>query len=421
MKYQDVILYIEKEINEGRLVAGSKLPSIRILAHDLACSKSTIAKAYEVLVDHKLAYVIDKTGFYLMQDPEHRLISKQIDLGLNKAYQLLDKRDIRIMINNGLNDYDSFNQDIEGYHPLRVNLRRYFKMRKMFASVHDTIMIPSLNQAVMATTSLSLFDNILIENPTDKAVAEQVRKKKNIFTFDRLNLDWDLIELKIKQEKIKLLLITPHVHIPTTHSLDLEEKQRLLNICQRHGVYILEINHYEDLFDYPESQSLFALDKHELVIHVKTFNHVFSSLIEDVVLISPKRISDPIKLFKRKYIGQDSIFNQLLLNEILKEYDIKPNIKLFSSKFAIIESYLKTLPFTVRYADTHNFAFIEVPFHYNLETILVELEHKNIYLESIKEYFVNSHGIKGILIAVNDIDNNLLHDTLQMIVEKFAL
>jgi DNA-binding transcriptional regulator YhcF (GntR family) len=49
MKYNTVIDYITKRIEDGTYTKGAKLPSIRHLAKELDFNKATIIKAYEAL------------------------------------------------------------------------------------------------------------------------------------------------------------------------------------------------------------------------------------------------------------------------------------------------------------------------------------------------------------------------------------
>jgi DNA-binding transcriptional MocR family regulator len=208
--------------------------------------------------------------------------------------------------------------------------------------------------------------------------------------------------------------------MPTTQSLDLEEKLQLLHVCQHHNVHIVEINQYEDALPYRESQSLYALDKCEIVFHLKTFKRVYSHMINDVVIVSPKAFSNHIKFYKETYIGQVSSLNQLLINEILKEYDFALYIKQLKTKFDILRQYLSQLDFEVFYSDANNYAFIKVPFHYNLETILVELQSSNIVIQSISDYYVGEHIFKGFIISVTDVTVASLHLSLQTLIEHFS-
>ena len=48
--YQQIEEYLKQEIQEGRLVAGMRLPSSRALSANLLVSRSTIETAYDQLV-----------------------------------------------------------------------------------------------------------------------------------------------------------------------------------------------------------------------------------------------------------------------------------------------------------------------------------------------------------------------------------
>lgn len=417
MKYSDVILHIEKMILEGNLASGSKLPSVRILALELGCSKTTVLKGYDELVKNKMAYVIDKTGYYLMNDPHERLISDKVGFSIDESVRRFRKKDIRLALNEGLNLYKMDKFDIEGYHPLRDRLKKYFKTRKIFTGVNELVMMPSIKQAVQGIIACTKHETILIEDPVDHSLVNMFKRKKNIRLFNPLELDFDLLELQIIKDKVGLMIITPHMHLPTGRSMTLEDKVKLLNICQNNNVMIVELNQYEDAFDYEESQSLYAIDQYEIVFHIKTFDKVWHESIKDVAVVVPKGYEDRLVIYKNMYLDETSIYSQLCLYSLINTefgFEYRQNIKM---KADIIKSYIDQLDYEYYMADSNNFIFVHVPYEFNLETVVVELKNKNIHIERISDYFIGRHYIKGFVISVTHIDTNKLHQSLQVIIE----
>jgi GntR family transcriptional regulator len=54
--YQQIVDGLKREISEGRLAAGSPLPSFRVLAEDLLVSVITVRRAYEELEREGIIY-----------------------------------------------------------------------------------------------------------------------------------------------------------------------------------------------------------------------------------------------------------------------------------------------------------------------------------------------------------------------------
>ena len=421
MKYQNVILHIESLITNGELSSGSKLPSVRILAKELGCSKSTVTKSYELLVQNKLAYSIEKSGFFLMNDPHERLMSNRIEFSQVKCSDgIVHKNELQQLLNRSFDQQANFNeQDIEGFYPLREKLKHYFKVRKIFTGTHDIFIMPSFVQCVAAIMSINgLNDGIVVEDPIDKNIVNLFKRKKNVHLLSReLPIDFNLLELLFIKEKIQVLFITSHIHIPTGVSLDLIEKKQLLELCDQYGVKIIEINNFEEAFSYEESQSLFALDKQDIVFHIKTFNHVISSHINLVALIVPKAYTFKVKYYKETMLGFTTLFEQLLLTQFFESKITSTQfIRKQEQNFSVLIDYLNDFgDFDVYFTDAPLFAFVKVPFHFNLETMVLELGKQNIIIEGIKDYFIKEHTFKGFIISVNSVSNRELHQGLQTI------
>src|ERR1700679_977394 len=60
--YDQIARAIKLEILEGRLVAGSKLPSTRALATALGVARKTVLQAYELLCAEQLAIALAGSG-----------------------------------------------------------------------------------------------------------------------------------------------------------------------------------------------------------------------------------------------------------------------------------------------------------------------------------------------------------------------
>ena len=62
--YEQIYRYIKKEIRAGRIPAGSRLPSTRILAQNLKVSRSTTQMAYDQLLAEGYAEAFPCRGYF---------------------------------------------------------------------------------------------------------------------------------------------------------------------------------------------------------------------------------------------------------------------------------------------------------------------------------------------------------------------
>lgn len=421
MKYQDVIHNLENRVRKNELQSGNKLPSISVLADELNCSYATVKKAYDDMIKNHLAYKIDQSNYYLMKDSDKRFMSDRVDLSIDQIGGLLDKHKIQQLFDNGWSRFLPEDSEVRGYLPLRETLKSYLMKRKIFTSSHDIVMFPTIKQAMLSVLSQASFDSVLVESTTDKRLVSLFKTRKNIKAFSFWQFDESLLELLIIQEQIKLIVLTPLIHLPTGHTMDLIQRMKLLEICQRHGVYIVEINQFEEVTGYIETQSLFALDKHEMVFHLKTFNHVVNTEINSTVLVSPRQYTEKIHYYKETYIGNGAVFEEILIHEFLNHLD--DFLGGHNSQYAfdlICEAFDGVDSIEVIKSDASNFLFIKVPFHTNLETVLLELKKSNITLENVSDYFVGVHEFKGYIVSVGQVDSDILYTVLLKIKDYFG-
>ena len=65
-KYQRFVDKITKDIKEGKLATGQKIPSVRKLAERYHCSKDTAQKALIELKYQKYIYAVPISGYYVL-------------------------------------------------------------------------------------------------------------------------------------------------------------------------------------------------------------------------------------------------------------------------------------------------------------------------------------------------------------------
>ncbi|RZI49848.1 GntR family transcriptional regulator [Lactococcus kimchii] len=70
--YEQIILNIKKEVLQGILLPGEKLPSVRTLAKDLSINPNTISKAYKELENQEVIISVKGKGSFVRNiEPEN--------------------------------------------------------------------------------------------------------------------------------------------------------------------------------------------------------------------------------------------------------------------------------------------------------------------------------------------------------------
>ena len=68
--YEQIYQYIKNEIRRGKLEAGSRLPSTRILARNLRLSRSTTQMAYDQLLSEGYIEALPCKGYFVCKIEE---------------------------------------------------------------------------------------------------------------------------------------------------------------------------------------------------------------------------------------------------------------------------------------------------------------------------------------------------------------
>lgn len=83
--YMQLYTYLVKEIRDGHLKEGEKLPSKRELSAHLRISQNTIDAAYQMLVDEGYVYAAPRSGFYICKLDPPLAKAPAADLGKKKG------------------------------------------------------------------------------------------------------------------------------------------------------------------------------------------------------------------------------------------------------------------------------------------------------------------------------------------------
>lgn len=310
---KDLILF-------GELKAKDKLPPVRRMSEFLSVNSVTVVKAYQLLEQEGLVYKLIGSGTYVAPDinpPDiiqegytytaEAELFKQGQIRLEKSTinfasatpsaDLFPVEDFKLVINEVL-DRDQGNafiyQESQGYFPLRCKLKEYISRQGIKAEVENIQIISGAQQGIdlIAKAFLNFGDHIIIESPsyTGAIAAFQNRGAKIIdipLEADGLNLE--MLENKIKAHQPKLLYVMPNFQNPTGISYSRVKKHKILEICKKYNVYLIEDDYLSELSFYSEDNStLKSLDEFDRVIYIKSFSKIFMPGLRLGFLVIPR-------------------------------------------------------------------------------------------------------------------------------------
>ncbi len=306
-------------VEDGTLADGDRLPSSRLLASQIGVNRSTVCRAYEEL--WASGYLDSRQGAYSRIRTRTRGLAPSADgrpvlewgrvssPGAVKAMHLMFERpeggsppasaldlasltadpdlcpsdDLRRAVRhalkgapNALLDYG----DPAGFRPLRETLARRMRTHGISVDADEVLLTHGAQQA------LDLVLHLLV--PPGGEVAVEVPTYGMMLQLLALHgatpvgvpmapdgLDLEALERRFARRRPALLYTVPNFQNPTGITTSQAHRERLLALCERHRVPILEDGFEEDMKYFGRAVlPVKSMDARGLVIYVGTFSKV---------------------------------------------------------------------------------------------------------------------------------------------------
>ena len=316
--YQQIEEYLKQEIQEGRLVAGMRLPSSRALSANLLVSRSTIETAYDQIVAegyiepvaYKGYYVCEIEGIYFQKaeytkqnNPEkteikqrRKLQKYRYDFALNGiapesfpthtwkqlAKQVLSDSTEEIFAQGNPYGEDSFREAIAEYlyHARGVKCE---KSQILVGAGNDYLLM------VLAT----LFEcnkKVAMENPTYLSAWYDLKHTGcSVCTVKSDEMGICIEELE--KTGADVVYVMPSHQFPMGTVMPLKRRMELLRWADENQTYIIE-DDYDSEFRYKGKPipALQGFDKNERVIYIGTFSKSIAPSIRISYMALPKKL-----------------------------------------------------------------------------------------------------------------------------------
>ncbi|GAA3566708.1 transcriptional regulator MdrR2 [Marinobacter xestospongiae] len=260
-KYQRLALGIEREIREGRLPTGTKLPAHRLLAHQLNITAGTVSRAYREL--ERLGLVSSRVGdgTYVKLNGEGpageegfrnaiSLDDSVVDLSRNKHIpgqdvallgQALEAiaRQPRVLAE--LSDYTPEG----GLHRYREAGAQWFRHSQVDVRPEQVLCTNGAQHALMACLPA-------IVKPGETVATEQLSYPGLISAARQLGIRLEGVEVDCdglvpealddvcRNTRISVLYCTPTLQNPTTSNMPVARREALAAVCRKHNLIIIE-------------------------------------------------------------------------------------------------------------------------------------------------------------------------------------
>lgn len=369
--YLQIADAIIEAIKTGILNSGNALPGSRQLAGLLKVNRNTVIEALDVLIAEGWLITIERKGTFVadilpiaIDTINHKRKIETITKEANPLLVFDDGiPDSRIAPMNELaRAYRQiFNRksrwQIMGYSNEMGNLEfrkaivQMLNFKRGMNITPNEICITRGSQMAMYLASHCLFtkgDYIMVENPGYKPAWETFENAGAQLlpvSVDKDGLLIDEVEEYLKKyNTIKAIYVTPHHQFPTTVTLSLKRRLRLIELSNTYGFTIIE-DDYDNEFHFGQRPilPLSSYSNAKNTIYIGTLSKIVAPALRIGYLVSnPEIIENVAKHRKIIDVQGDNIMEEAVL-QLINEGEIKRHLKRTTIIYKAKRDYFETI------------------------------------------------------------------------------
>lgn len=306
--YEQIYSFIKKEIINGRLSKGTKLPSTRELAEYLQFSRSTVLMAYDQLIAEGYIESRERCGYFVTE------VEKGFDIGDIK--NLYEPKEINRKVYETDFSPDGIEEDFFPYNEwrrlghqvvvsdnselfnsgdprgdigLRTQIAGYLGESRGVRTDADHIILGAGNESILMIISM-LLGKVLyaMENPVYGKSYEIIKNLGNDVRM--VGIDDSGIDVQeLESTEASVVYVTPSHQYPLGTVMSISRRLELIEwACRKEGRYIIE-DDYDSEFRYRGKPipSLQGNDRKGKVIYIGTFSKSISPALRISYMVIP--------------------------------------------------------------------------------------------------------------------------------------
>ena len=311
--YEQIYEFIRDEIQNGKIRAGEKLPSTRVLSKHLGVSRSTVDLAYEQLLAE--GYMVSQPcrGYYVCEIDQ--LYQVPVSVGKIEAESVAEPSayDYDFAVNgidrdgfpyhiwrkiskNVLNEDDGTLFQLgnsQGQEALRQEISAYLHHARGVNCEADQIIVGAGNDYLLMLLHviLGMDWRIAVDNPTYISAYQAFLK----MGYDVVSLEPDemgMNPVQLEESGANLAYVMPSHQFPLGSVMPIKRRQQLLAWAARGKDRFLIEDDYDSEFRYKGKPipSLQGYDSHDRVIYLGTFSKSLAPAIRISYMVLPRRL-----------------------------------------------------------------------------------------------------------------------------------
>jgi DNA-binding transcriptional MocR family regulator len=287
----------------------------------------------------------------------------------------------------------------QGLPRLREHILEIMALEGLSASVDDVVTTTGSQQAIDLVSKLFLDpgDVVIAEGPSYVGALGVFRSYQAEIVHVPLDeqglvpeaLEATIASLKAAGKRLKFLYTVPNFHNPAGVTLSAERRPRIVDICRREGLLIVEDNPYGLLwFDAPPPPPLHTLNP-DGVVYLGSFSKTFAPGFRVGWAVAPHAIREKLVLATESAILSPSSFAHHLISEYFETVDWRSQIGRFRDVYRerrdamldALHTYLPNLTWTV--PDGGFYVWVTLP---------AELHSKQMLPRAVRELVAYTPG-----------------------------
>ncbi|RNM05161.1 PLP-dependent aminotransferase family protein [Dickeya undicola] len=446
-KVNQLVDFISRAIVEGRLLPGSRLPSLRDFCDQITISKYTVVEALERLRASGLVTSSQGRGYFVSRsrtafeselEKSIPIVNSDLHSRLKHAFakstdvlrpgcgflpeRWLDtelfRKALRQTIRKPQLKFSEYGNP-RGYLPLRKTLQMKMSEAGINVPVDHIILTSSTMNAIDMLFRILLRpgDTVLLDDPCYFNFHASLRQHHaNVVFAPRgyQGVTKDVFEMLLKKYRPRVFLTSGLMHNPTGHSYTLEEMFSLITLLNQYDCHLIEDDLYHDLLE-PSPKPMAALAGLANASYISGFSKLLSANMRVAYIATSAQLSEELIQLKSLTGGVTCEFTEQTLYQFFRDGSYNRHQRRLASNLSDASSRVKCWLQAAgcRFPVAHPnglFLWAELPGHIDSESLAETALQHGIALAPGTLFCQNPDGLRYMRFNIAHSDNPVVKE-----------